>query len=118
MFSPIVRRKVPLIARPPHFDCAPLHVEANLLVDGAAIGLEGAGMSFIGFAEHHPDQPVKQIDGLVRQAGSEIEGDGYQGGMPTLALVARDMLRRGACSRPACAENPIRAVSAQCSIPT
>ena len=27
MFSPIVRRKVPLIARPPHFDCASLHVE-------------------------------------------------------------------------------------------
>ena len=71
-------------------------VEADLLVDGAAIGLEGAGMPFIGFAEHHPDQPVKQIDGLVRQAGSEIEGDGNQGGMPTLALVARDMLRRGA----------------------
>jgi hypothetical protein len=41
-------------------------VEANLLVDGAAVGLEGAGMSLVGFAEHHPDQPVEQIDGLVR----------------------------------------------------
>ena len=71
-------------------------VETNLLVDGAAVGLEGAGMSLVGFAEHHPDQPVEQIDGLVRQAGSEIEGDGNQGGVPPLALIARDMLRRGA----------------------
>ncbi len=28
MFSRIVRRKWPLIARPPHFDCAPLHLTA------------------------------------------------------------------------------------------
>jgi hypothetical protein len=53
-------------------------------------------MPFIGFAEHHPDQSVEQIDGLVRQAGSEIKGDGNQAGMPPLALIARDMLRRGA----------------------
>ena len=70
--------------------------EADLLVDRAAIGLEGSGMPPVGFAEHRPDQPVEQIDGLVRQAGGEIEGDGDQGGMPTLALVARDMLHRGA----------------------
>ena len=71
-------------------------VEADLLVDGAAIGLEGAGMPPLGLAEHRPDQPVEQIDGLVRQAGGEIEGDGDQGGMPALALVAGDMLHRGA----------------------
>jgi len=28
MFSPIVRRKPPLIARPPHFDCAPLYLQS------------------------------------------------------------------------------------------
>ena len=71
-------------------------VETDLLVDGAAVGLEGAGMPLVGFAEHCPDQPVEQIDGLVRQAGGEIEGDGDQGGMPALALVACDMLDRGA----------------------
>ena len=31
MFSPIVRRKVPLIARPPHFDCAPLQLAVDNL---------------------------------------------------------------------------------------
>ena len=42
----------------------------------------------VGFAEHCPDQPVEQIDGLVRQAGGKIEGDGDQGGMPALALLS------------------------------
>jgi hypothetical protein len=51
-------------------------VEMDLLVDGAAIGLEGAGMPLVGFTEHRPDQSVEQIDCLVRQAGGEIEGDG------------------------------------------
>jgi hypothetical protein len=71
-------------------------IETDLLVDGAAIGLEGAGMPLVGFAEHRPDQPVEQVDCLVRQAGREIEGDGDQGCMPPTALVARDMLYRGA----------------------
>ncbi len=53
-------------------------------------------LPLVGFAEHCPDQPVEQIDGLVRQAGGEIEGDGDQRGMPALALVAYDMLHRGA----------------------
>ena len=75
---------------------AEARVETHLLVDGAAIGLEGAGMPLVGFAEHRPDQPVEQINGLVRQAGGEIEGGGDQGGTPALALVARDMLHRGA----------------------
>src|SRR6185437_11167597 len=75
-------------------------VKADLLVDGAAIGLEGAGMPLVGFAEHRPDQPVEQIDCLIRQAGGEIEGDGDQVGMPALALVTRDMLHRGAARFP------------------
>src|SRR3954447_12054015 len=33
MFSPIVRRKVPLIARPPHFDCAPLQFKEGMAPD-------------------------------------------------------------------------------------
>ena len=75
---------------------ADARVETHLLVDGAAIGLEGAGMPPLGLAEHRPDQPVEQIDGLVRQAGDQVEGDGDQGGMAALTLVAGDMLRRGA----------------------
>jgi hypothetical protein len=53
-------------------------------------------MPLVGFTAHRPDQSVEQVDCLVRQAGSEIEGDGDQGGMPALALVTRDMLHRGA----------------------
>ena len=53
-------------------------------------------MPLVGFTEHRPDQPVEQVDCLVRQAGGEIEGDGDQGGMPALAFVTRDMLHRGA----------------------
>ena len=34
-------------------------VKADLLVDGAAIGLEGAGMPLVGFTEHRPDQSVE-----------------------------------------------------------
>ena len=49
---------------------ADVRVEADLLVDGAAVGLEGAGVPAFGLAEHHSDQPVKQIDGLVGQAGA------------------------------------------------
>ena len=48
-------------------------VETDLLVDGAGIGLEGAGMPPLGLAEHRADQPVEQIDGLVGQAGGEIQ---------------------------------------------
>ena len=59
-------------------------------------GLEGAGMLLVGFTEHRSDQSVERVDGLVRQAGGEIESDGDQGGMPALALVTRDMLHRGA----------------------
>src|SRR6516162_3876914 len=51
-------------------------VKADLFVDGAAIGLEGAGMPLVGFTEHRPDQSVEQVDCRVRQAGGEIEGDG------------------------------------------
>jgi hypothetical protein len=50
-------------------------VETDLLVDGAAVGLEGTGMPLVGFTEHRPDQSVEQVDCLVRQAGGEIEGN-------------------------------------------
>jgi integrase len=34
MFSPIVRRNWPLIARPPHFDCAPLQLSVEQPIAG------------------------------------------------------------------------------------
>ena len=77
---------------------ADARVKTDFLVDGAGIGLEGAGMAPLGFAEHRADQAVEQIDGLVRQAGGEVEGDGDQRRMPALPLVAGDMLHRGAAS--------------------
>ena len=49
----------------------------------------------LGLAKHRPDEPIKQIDGLVRQAGDQVEGNSDQGGMAALTLVAGDMLRRG-----------------------
>ena len=71
-------------------------IEANLLVDGATIGLERPGMLPFGPAEHRPDQPVEQVDCLVCQAGSEIERDGDQGGMSALAFVSSHVLHCGA----------------------
>ena len=44
---------------------ADARVKANLLIDGAAIGLEGAGVPPLGLAKHRADEPVEQIDGLV-----------------------------------------------------
>ena len=49
----------------------------------------------LGLAKHRPDEPIEQIDGLVRQAGDQIEGNSDQGGMAALTLVAGDVLRRG-----------------------
>ena len=49
-------------------------IEADLLVDGASISLEGACMPTFGLAEHRADQPVKQIDGLVGQVGGRGPG--------------------------------------------
>ena len=76
---------------------ADARVETDLLVDGSGIRLEGASMPPFGLAEHRADQAVEQIDGLVGQAGGEIQADGDQRRVPALPLVAGDMLNRGAC---------------------
>src|SRR3954453_1229348 len=71
-------------------------VEANLLVNSTAIGLKGPGMPVLGLAEHGSDEPVEQIDSLIRQDGAQIERHGYQGRMTALTFVSGDMLCRGA----------------------
>jgi hypothetical protein len=71
-------------------------VETDLLVNGTAIGLEGPGMPVLGLAEHGSDEPVEQIDSLIRQDGAQIERHGYQGRMTALTFVSSDMLCRGA----------------------
>src|ERR1019366_7258200 len=71
-------------------------VQTHFLVDGAAIRLKGAGMASLGFTEHRADQAIEQIEGLVGQAGGEVERDGDQGGMAALTLELSDMLCRGA----------------------
>jgi len=43
---------------------ADARVQANLLIDGTAIGLERAGMPPFHLAKHRADEPVEQIDGL------------------------------------------------------
>jgi len=53
-------------------------------------------MPVLGLAEHRSDEPVKQIDGLIRQRGAEVEGNGGQGRVAAPAFIAGDMLRRGA----------------------
>ena len=70
-------------------------IEANLLVDRAAVSLKGTSMPALGLAEHCPDQAVEQIDGLVRQAGDQVEGNGDQSRVAALSFVFGDMLRRG-----------------------
>jgi hypothetical protein len=37
--------------------------------------LEGAGMPPLGLAENGADQPVEQVDGLIGQAGGEVQAD-------------------------------------------
>ena len=39
---------------------ADARIEADLLVDGARIGLEGVGLPTFGLAEHRPDQPLER----------------------------------------------------------
>jgi hypothetical protein len=53
-------------------------------------------MPALGLAEHRADQAVEQVDGLVGQAGAEIQGGGDQCRLPTLPLIACNMLDRGA----------------------
>ena len=73
---------------------ADARVKANLLIDGAAIGLEGAGMPPLGLAKHRADEPVKQIDRLVCQIGDQVERNSDQGRMTALTFIAGDMLNR------------------------
>ena len=70
-------------------------VQANLLIDGTAIGLEGPGMPPFDLAKHRADEPVEEIDGLVCQIGDQVERNGDQGRMTALTFVAGDMLYRG-----------------------
>ncbi len=73
---------------------ADARIKANLLVDGAAVGLKGAGMPSLGLGEQRSDEPIEQIDGLIGQSGAEIESDRDQGCVAALPLVAGDMLGR------------------------
>jgi len=72
--------------------------ETNFVIDCSGIGLKGAGVPLLGFAEHDADQPVKQIDGLVGEAGGEVHADRYQCRVPALPFIVGDMLDRGAAS--------------------
>jgi len=69
-------------------------IETDLLVDGASIGLKGAGMPCLGLGEHRADEPFEQVDRLIGQGGTEIEGDGGQGGVAALPFVSSKMLGR------------------------
>jgi len=71
-------------------------IQADLIVDGAGIGLEGAGLPPLGLAEHRADQPAEEIDGRIGQARGNPQAGGHQCRVPPLPLVARDMLNRGA----------------------
>ena len=55
-------------------------------------------MPSLGLAEHRADQTVEKVDGLVGQAGGDVERGGDQRRMPALSLIAGDMLDRGAAS--------------------
>ena len=67
-------------------------IEADFVIDGAGVGLEGASLPALGTAEHAADKRVEQADGLVGQAGVEIQRDGNQRRVPALPLVVGDML--------------------------
>lgn len=71
-------------------------IEADLLIDRPRIGLEGAGVPSLRLAEHGADQPLKQLDRLVGQVGSDVERGGDQRRVPALSFVIGDMLYRGA----------------------
>jgi hypothetical protein len=89
------REGVPLVIVGVNQGGTDLGVETHLVVDGASVGLEGPGMPALGLAKHRPDQPVEEIDGLVGQAGAEIQRDGHQSGVAALPLQAGEMLHRG-----------------------
>jgi hypothetical protein len=75
---------------------ADARIEAHLLVDGAGIALKGPGLPPFGLAEHHPDQPVEQVNRLIREAGGNVEADGDQRRVPALTFVVGNVLDRHA----------------------
>ena len=50
----------------------------------------------LGLAEHGADQPVEQVDGLIGQAGGEVQADRHQRRVPSLPFIVGDMLDRSA----------------------
>jgi hypothetical protein len=87
-------KEVPLALASRNQCGADARVKANLLIDGAAIGLESAGVPALGLAKHRADEPVKQIDRLVCQIGDQVERNSDQGRMTALTFIAGDMLNR------------------------
>ena len=69
-------------------------IETHPLVDGASIGLKGAGMPRLSLGEHCADEPLEQIDRLVGQSGAELKCDSDQAGVAALPLIAGNMLGR------------------------
>ncbi len=57
-----------------------------------------ARVAALGPAEHRPDQPVEQVDGLVAQVGGEVQRGGDQRGVPAAPFVAGDVPHCGAPS--------------------
>ncbi|MBV8398076.1 MAG: hypothetical protein JOZ17_04970 [Acetobacteraceae bacterium] len=76
--------------------CTDSGVQTHLLIDRPRVGLKGPGMAALGLAEHAPDQPLEQIDGLIGQPGAEVERGGDQRRVSALSLVTGHMLNRGA----------------------
>ena len=63
-----------------------------------ASGLEGACLPTLRLAKHRADQAVEQIDGLIGQAGGQLDAGSDQCRVPSLTLISGDMLRRHAAS--------------------
>ena len=61
---------------------ADARIETDLLVDGASVGLKGAGMPRLGLGEHGPDEPLEQIHRLIGQSGAQLDGPLAAGAPP------------------------------------
>jgi hypothetical protein len=73
---------------------ADTRIKADLLVDGASVGLKGTAVPGIGLGEHRADEPFEQVDRLIGQGGAEIKGDRGQGCVSALPFVSSEMLGR------------------------
>jgi hypothetical protein len=76
--------------------CSDPGIEPDLFVDRPSIGLKISGVPAFRLAEHRPDQPIEQINGMIGEAGRQIEGNRREGGVAAPALVTGDMLHRHA----------------------